>query len=83
MATVGEISDFIRRKVSEFKAMPIECIDLNASLSKDIGLIGDDFSELDFLLCEKFNCKTDQARVIIDLSINKWAEIVANKSKSF
>jgi hypothetical protein len=53
---------------------------LNASLSKDIGLIGDDFSELDFLLCEKFGCKTDQARVIIDLSINKWAEIVANKS---
>ena len=78
VTAVSDVSDFIKMKVSQFKAIPIDSIDLNASLVDEIGLIGDDFAEIEYLIRKKFDANTDEPRYVRDLSINKWAEIVAS-----
>lgn len=75
-----EIADFIRQKVAAFKAMNLSSVDMDARLIEDIRLIGDDFSEIDYLLTKKYSVQTCDADYHRGMSIKDWADIIFEKS---
>lgn len=79
MQEVYEITDFIRDRVAAFKALPLTSVDVDAPLLEEIGLIGDDFSELDYLLCKRYGVETSDADYARTMSIRDWAGMILAK----
>lgn len=77
--SVDEIAQFIREKVAAFKALPLASVDIDVPLLEEIGLIGDDFTELDYLLRKRYGVETCDADYLRYMSIRDWAAMIAAK----
>jgi hypothetical protein len=76
MQSNEEILEFIRAEVAGCKALELEAVDVDKPLVEGIGLIGDDFAEIDYLLCKRYGIETQDSDYARKMSIRDWANII-------
>ncbi|WP_252259811.1 hypothetical protein [Erythrobacter aurantius] len=79
MQESDEIVEFIRAEVAGCKAMEPDAVDIDKPVVEDIGLIGDDVTEIDYLLCKRYGVKTQNSDYVRRMSIRDWANVIARK----
>lgn len=81
MSKSEEIESRIKNEVAKCKGQPPTEIGLNDAVVEDIGLHGDDFTEIAAYLHSHYGVRPDPASYKSGMTIREWAEIISDAAR--